>query len=329
MQGLRTLTMAALALLGACATVPREPAISLAVAGQHVSQSAQTTVSGLSAMVDAYPQIVLVDSAISDQQVQSMDDPDNQRLFEASLRLSKLIQLRATALGGLAAAYGALEADARFDEPGQIAPAADALATQATAFASLAGVAPASIATLAAEIVRHGAEQAAASAQKARLIAASRQINAANKLITAAIGREAGLYAQVATAIEGDRKAMIAALTAANVLKPEDQDAVLRDFLKDQGLEAAKEMPSAAVGYAVPTIRGFRAWMTRNAGANIYATQIQALTDLQAQHDAFEKGAPVSLADVNAALAQLAGWATVFETYRVQARAESAGGTAK
>ena len=39
-----------------------------------------------------------------------------------------------------------------------------------------------------------------------------------------------------------------------------------------------------AVGYAVPTILGYRAWMASNAGENIYAAQIQALSDLQAQH---------------------------------------------
>ena len=54
------------------------------------------------------------------------------------------------------------------------------------------------------------------------------------------------------------------------------------------------------------------------------AAQIRALTDLQAQHAAFEAGQPVSLADINTALAQLAGWVTLFDDYRAQSAAEAA-----
>ena len=150
------------------------------------------------------------------------------------------------------------------------------------------------------------------------------QINAANKLVTAAIGKEAALYAKVAASLGLDRANFIKSLTAAKVLQPEDQDIVLRQFLKDQGLQPAASLPPAAVGYAVPTILGYRAWMASNAGENIYAAQIRALTDLQAQHAAFEAGQPVSLADINTALAQLSGWVTLFEDYRAQSAAEAA-----
>jgi hypothetical protein len=286
--------MGALALLTSCSTVPREPAISLASAGQQVSTSAHASIAGLAATVDANAQLLLVENAISNQQVESMDDETNAALFKSSLRLSQLIQLRAQALAGLAA------------------------------FASLAGVGPASATMLATEIAKRAAVQGAASAQKARLIAASRQINAANKLITAAIGKEAALYAKVAASLGLDRANFIKALTAAKVLQPEDQDIVLRQFLKDQGLQPAASLPPAAVGYAVPTILGYRAWMASNAGENIYAAQIQALSDLQAQHVAFEAGQPVSLADINTALAQLSGWVTLFDDYRAQSAAEAA-----
>lgn len=316
--------MGALALLTSCSTVPREPAISLASAGQQVSTSAHASIAGLAATVDANAQLLLVENAISNQQVESMDDETNAALFKSSLRLSQLIQLRAQALAGLAAAYRALEDDARYDEPGAVAPAVDALARQATAFASLAGVGPASATMLATEIAKRAAVQGAAAAQKARLIAASRQINAANKLVTAAIDKEAALYAKVAASLGLDRANFIKALTAAKVLQPEDQDIVLRQFLKDQGLQPAASLPPAAVGYAVPTILGYRAWMASNAGENIYAAQIQALSDLQAQHVAFEAGQPVSLADINTALAQLSGWVTLFDDYRAQSAAEAA-----
>ncbi|MGL4543494.1 MAG: hypothetical protein ACRCUI_13375, partial [Polymorphobacter sp.] len=255
--------------LAACTTVPRDGAIALASAGQQVSLGASATVGALAETVGASAELDLVSSAVSGQLVITMEDPDYAGAAISSAELANLIQLRARALDGLAAAYRAMEDDARYDQPAAVGPAIGALASKTTAFAAAAGVPGANaLVDIVGEVAKRGAMQVAAVKQKQRLIEASRDINAANKLLTLAIGREAALYDSLSKVMAINRANFTGTLVEAGMVVPENQEALLRQFIQAQGLRPAATMPDVAIKYALPTLQGYQAWMASRAGQN-------------------------------------------------------------
>lgn len=303
------------ALLTACTTVPRGPALTLAENGQAVANRGQSTVVDFATAVDGAVEFQLVDKAVSEGALQLPNELPNAQLLESGQRLSDLVRLRGRALGALSDAYGALAEEAKYDAPAALGDAVGKLTDSATAFASAAGVAGPVVA-VASGVIKSLATEAAASAQKRRLIAASHQIAAATRLIADAIDKEAEIYAKVAASLGTDRQQFVQTLLDKGLADPAP---TVQDFVTRQGLQPLQ--PPAALAVPVAgTILLIGDWRAARAAQDLYAAQVRALRALAAQHEAFETAQPMRFEAVRLALAELAGWAKLYADARNSAK---------
>ena len=312
---LRRLPVIALLLLvAACATVPRGPALTLAEAGQQTSEVAANSFETISNDVGLKLQRQLVRSVAvkcapeATQCDAAVISEAQAAQFEEDQALAKTLQLRARAITALGAAYKALGAEARYDAPGELEAAVSSLFGSVNAFASAVAL-PTAPLDFAGQIVAKAAAVGAARAQTKRLVQGSVMIREANARLAAALEHEAATDQQIADTMARVRKNLIKSLIDNGCADPMP---FIAEFEKPLGLAPPATLtPPRAEGVAL-TLIDYDDWVRSKTATNVYAANIEALAALREQHVEFEKGAPLTLDAVIAAMGAAESWAAMY-----------------
>lgn len=309
------LAIVTFALLSACATVPRGPALSLADAGQQTTEVAASTFETVSSDVSLKLQRQLVRSvAVKCAADATACDPaviipEQEAQFAEDQALAKTIQLRARAINALGAAYKALGAEAKYDAPGELEAAVGSLFGSVNAFAAAVSLPAAVPLDFAGKVLAKAAGVGAAHAQTERLIHGSVMIREANQRLADALTTEAKTDQEIADTMARVRKNLIKTLVSTGYADPLP---FVTEFQAPLGLAPPASLSTPRAAAVALTLIDYQDWVRSQTAAKVYAANVEALAALREQHIEFEKGAPVSLDDVIAALGEAEGWAAMY-----------------
>lgn len=304
------------ALLTACASVPRGPAGTLADAGIKTSAAFSSDVRDLNGKL---AQGEISKAFAGTWEVCQNPNPmlcevvqEGVSVSESRLKVTKAIALRAKALSALQGAYEALkeesEYDARADLEGAVGQAVDGVNAYASFVSTLSGGASSAlIAQPLAAGVKLGTGLLADQKQRKRLSSANESIAAATRRLRDALKIEADVFDSLAIAIVDERVAAQAALLQAGLVSGGD---MIKPMAADLGLTLAKDA-DATVARSRPArvaveaaYRAGKVAEARSLSAR-YRASIASLDALVVMHQDFAAERPVDMTDVLRFLAEL------------------------
>jgi hypothetical protein len=307
---------AALALLSACASAPRDPAAKLADAGMKATGALGTDIREMSArlqyadVTDAFTGTLSNCEPSARECAPFLPPAEN---YESRQKLAKVIALRARALDALGKAYSALNEEAAYDGRADLAGATDAAVSGVNIFASAvaalpgAGAAASLITEPIAAGLSFGAGLIGESKQRRRILAASRVIGAATERMRDALKVESEVFAEILEGIQDQRAEARTILfnadliSAADLLQPMAEQLDVKFVSNADALIARSPRAKAAV---IATMQA----MSRAEVAALqsrYRSSVAALDGLLEAHADLERKRPISLADVERSLAEL------------------------
>ncbi len=294
---------AALLLLAACTSVPRQDAIALATAGQQATNASQQSLAELSQDIQNSAERQLVNQALINCKVslQNVCDPaevtpEVQNAIAANRGLAKVIALRIRAMNALYDAYGALKAEAQYDARGDLEGAVGKLFGSVNTLASSIHPAGGPVIAALSPLAQKAAGLGADAAQKKRLKTGSALLREADSKLAEAISAEIVIYETVAKTNVAEKKAVEESLIDFDLV---DTTPLVADFSRKLGMSpAAKLGGSKYAKVAARTIFNYQSREELDAAGDIYGANVEALKALVEQHRKFEDDKPVSLEDV-------------------------------
>jgi hypothetical protein len=317
-QLMRAGVIAALLALSACASAPRGPASTLADAGiattNAFAHDYQTTATHLRNVEtsDAFTNTLAI---CSNPHLTCQPRISSDETHQARQDLARAVELRGRAVDALSGAYGALKTEAAYDARGDMVTATNSAIDAVNHFSgsvlAISGAATAPAGSLISEplksIVGFGAGQLADRAQARRLKNASHTIAGVTRRLRDSLSVEAFVFDTLAGHIEQARESAKESLLSAGLVS---NDSIITPMINDLDLTPADGLePTIRQSPAIEAaVRAVLQVQSRAEVAEVrerYAASIKALDQLLEAHADFERGQPLSLADLDRWLAEL------------------------
>lgn len=310
----RVLIIAGLcAALGACASAPRDQAAQLAKSGAEASDLAAQEVRDLSGRLDRQEELTAFTATWETcTQLANPSECEPVEQSDANARevdkLTRAINLRATALTALADAYRALGQEAEYDAEGAMEAVVGRLTTSVNAYADVVALGTGSLVSgPAGGAVSLDAGLLARDRQRARLRDGSARIRQAVVLLRRSLGEEVRLFNTLSATFAEQEGAAVEALYDAGLIS---RAPLLEPMAQSLGLKLTMEAeqvlamnPSARTA-AVAFLRGQANDRVRLQAAR-YDAILQTLDKLEAAHTDFETLGAADIADLNRAIVRI------------------------
>jgi hypothetical protein len=303
------------AALSACTAGLREPAATLAGAGVTATTALSTDhhrKADQLRSLDAFEAFSRTYEFCASAHVTCSPQLSSRGVSEERAGLARAIMLRAQAVEALGDAYQALQAEAAYDARGDIEDAANKAISAVNSYAAAVAAIPASqAAPLVSEPVQRligfGAGLLGARAQDRRIVNDSRKIRVATSRMRNALDREAYVFDSLTDYMGQLQTAAVLDMLDSGLTPA---DAGLKPLLEELGLPQSKNSESL-VSNSPRLKMSLAASLTARSKANVFKTQqayraaIGALNELIKAHDDLEAKRPLSLAVLNARVAEL------------------------
>ncbi len=300
-----------------CVSVPREPAVELAKAGQKTATASQASLKGVADDVGKITERNLVRFAVTTCTPAACQprrlDAASRPADDANTKLANVILLRVKAIQQLNDAYAAFQAEGEYDAAGALDTALSDLTSSANALSAAVTAATGTALPFMAlaPIIQKAAGESAKAAQRRRLMNASERLRAVDLRLIETLQAEQAAFRSIGGSLVSNKANVADLLLDAGLADPTP---MLTEFNTGLGLTTPAKLnpadPKAVV--AARTLVAYRAEKTVAAADGSYAANIKALRKLVEQHDKFEAKQALDLDAIAGAIDELKGWAEII-----------------